>query len=154
MGLSLTDNAPARQGLTTLLQGIHRELPVEIMDIIWSFLPSCPTRSLLFVAARMSQCSKQAANCKPPVYGSALLDQLVIIYHTRFMGSDYICGLDDGKRLLGYASQDSRTIKLPPSIRIVKFIVSTYGITKLCFLEQWRPSSNRELSHQGKGHTG
>lgn len=120
--------------LPGLLICISKKLPAELISMIWTRLPECPVRSLLFVAAGGSiALLDKLTPCKSESSGYISCDRYITAYMIVIGGQEYMCGLYDGERVCGYRSEKDRTVSIDSTISRVGFVRGRHGIKRLFF---------------------
>ncbi|KAK2795985.1 hypothetical protein FQN51_009530 [Onygenales sp. PD_10] len=129
-----SDQGRRSSDLTNLLRDIWTKLPVEIVSMIWMYLQSCPTRSLISITAGGAMdLLEKITPCKIGRNGNIILHDHVSVHLIRIKGAGYVCGLDDGKRLCGHRSSTHHRISLTSPIVAVTFTLGLYGIRRIQF---------------------
>lgn len=139
--------SPDLSELTRLLKDIWKRLPSEIVCMVWMYLQSCPTRSLLSVTAGGAAKLLEKITPSETARDSHItLHDHISAHLISINGENYICGLDDGERFCGYRSSTHHGISITSPIMAVTFSLGLYGIRQIRFHSQ--EGSSRSVGDQ------
>lgn len=112
-----------------LLKKVRRQLPAEIISLIWEFLPPGNSRSLLSLKGlKTDQLLQQITPLKTPERSIIRLNGTVSAYMARLHGRMYICGIRRHRRLYGYESRQSSEISITKGVATVFFNFGLHGL--------------------------
>ncbi|KAE8154083.1 hypothetical protein BDV25DRAFT_167797 [Aspergillus avenaceus] len=118
--------------LQRLLKHISN-LPLELVDAIWSFMPPSATRCLFSLSTSRRIWPGVDAN---PGSATIQLQGVALVYLTSMMDGVYITGVCIDDRVYGYQSNQSRKLSFPSSAAAFTFTLGRYGLRQLGILPE------------------
>lgn len=122
------------QDHTSLSTTLHRlrELPEEILFLIWEFLPLTVIRRLISL-----QTSLNVMEQMTPIRewsGVFLLHGSITFFFRRLQGETYLCGLRNTYQQYGHKSDDYQHVLIEVPVVAVSSIVGLFGIKGIRYL--------------------
>ncbi|EEH50628.2 uncharacterized protein PADG_06707 [Paracoccidioides brasiliensis Pb18] len=130
------------------------KVPVEIKLDVWKHLDICLAKSLLSVTAETADLLGRVKFPVGECTGRINLRGQIRAYLITIRGFQYICGIHDGKRLLGHESDKVEMIDIPTGVIAVKYVIGPYGLSSLGIFGDnrmaWIGDYNTSQNNKGK----